>query len=75
MPYGAIPLVASILLGAYFVVLGETSRRSRVAVAAVVFVALLIDRRFPRWSFVATVLQAGVGVYVILYLKAGVGRR
>jgi hypothetical protein len=69
MPYDVIPLIASILLGAYYVLLGEASRRSQVAVAVTVGTALLIWWCFPRWHLVATLLQVAVSIYVLMYLR------
>jgi hypothetical protein len=72
IPYDVIPLIASILLGAHYVLLGEASRRSQVAVAVTVGTALLIWWHFPRWHpahVAATLLQVAVSIYVLVYLR------
>jgi hypothetical protein len=72
IPYDVIPLIASIILGAYYVLLGEASRRSQAAVAVTVGAALLIWWHSPRYSLahlVATLLQVAVSIYVLVYLR------
>jgi hypothetical protein len=69
MPYGLIPLIASIILGIRYLALEEASGRSKVTVATIVAAGLLIWWRYPQWLLVATLLQAAVSIYVLIYLK------
>ena len=72
IPYDLIPLIASILLGTYYVLLGEGSRRPQVAVAVTVGTALLIWWYFPRdhlAHLAATLLQVAISIYVLVYLR------
>lgn len=70
MPYVLILLAASILLGAYYVAIVDASSRSKVAVGFAVGGILAVTWWRPQWFVVSTLLQLGVGVYVLLYLKA-----
>jgi uncharacterized membrane protein YbaN (DUF454 family) len=69
MPYAFIPMVAAILLGIRYLILGEASRRSKLAVVAVVIASLVIWWYFPEWMAVAILLQVAVSIYVLLYFK------
>ena len=69
MPYLLIPLITSVLLGCQHVFLTDASRRSRIAVAVIVAASLLIFWYFPAWLIVATLIQVGVSIYMLLYLK------
>jgi hypothetical protein len=66
IPYDIIPLIASIILGAYYIFLGKASRRSQVVVAVTVGIALLI---WSRWHLAAILLQVAVSIYVLVYLR------
>jgi len=70
VPYALILLAASVLLGAYYVTFVEASRGSKGVVGATVVTALAIWWWYPQGFLVSTLLQAGVSVYVLLYLKA-----
>jgi hypothetical protein len=69
MPYGLIPLIASVILGVRYLALAETSGGSKVAVASIVAAGLLIWWRYPQWLLIATLVQAAVSIYVLIYLK------
>lgn len=69
MPYGLIPLIGSIALAIYFLMLDDTTLRARIAVAGVVTFSLVLWWNFPRWSLLATLLQVVVGIYVLLHLR------
>ena len=69
MPYGLIPLIASVALGVRYLAVEEASVGSKGAVASIVAAGLLIWWRYPQWLLVATLLQAVVSIYVLVYLK------
>jgi hypothetical protein len=69
MPYGLIPFIASVILGVRYLALEEASGGSKLAVAGIVAAGLLIWWRYPQWLLVATLLQAAVSIYVLIYLK------
>ena len=69
MPYGLIPLVASVLLGVRYLASEDASGGSKVAVGGIVAARLLIWWRYPQWLLVATVFQAAVSIYVLIYFK------
>ena len=73
MIYGAIPLVASIILGFRYLALKEASGGSKVAVAAIVAAGLLVWWRYPQWLLVATLLQSAISIYVLVYLRVHAG--
>jgi hypothetical protein len=69
MPYGLIPLIASVVLGVRYLAFEEASGGSKVGVATIAAAGLLIWWRYPQWLLVATLLQAAVSIYVLIYLK------
>jgi hypothetical protein len=69
MPYGLIPLIASVILGVRYLAHDEASGGSKVALASIVAGGLLIWWRYPQWLLVATLVQAAVSIYVLIYLK------
>ena len=69
MPYEVIPLIASVALAFHHVAIAEASRRSKIAVAFVVAVSLVIWWNFPGWILLATVLQAAAGIYVLVCIR------
>jgi hypothetical protein len=50
-------------------VVEEASGGSKAVVASIVAAALLIWWRYPQWLLGATLLQAAVSIYVLVYLK------
>ena len=69
MGYAVIPIIASVILAVHHVALAEASRRSKLTVAVVVAVSLVIWRFFPRWLIVATLLQVAVSIYALMHLQ------
>ena len=69
MFYFLIPLFGSVLLGCQHLFLTDASRRSKIAVAVIVITSLLVFWYFPAWMVLATLLQVGVSLYMLLYLK------
>jgi hypothetical protein len=69
MPYALIAMLAALLLGVRYLVLGDASLRSKIAVVAAVVASLVIWWYFPQWMVVAILLQVGVSLFVMLYLK------
>lgn len=69
MGYVFIPLVASIVLALHHVAFTDASRWSKLALATIVLASLAIWRYYPRWMVIATVVQVGASVYMLLYLK------
>ena len=69
MPYGLIALLASAVLGVRYLADEDASTGSKVAVAAFVAAGLLIWWRYPQWLLVATLVQAAVSIYVLIFLK------
>jgi hypothetical protein len=61
--------MASVVLGVRYLALEDASGKSKVAVASIVAAGLLIWWRYPQWLLVATLLQAAVSIYVLVYLK------
>lgn len=71
LPYGLITLVASVALAVHHVAIADASRRSKLAVSAVVVAALFIWWNYFQWQWrvLAIVLQVSVSVYALVYLK------
>jgi hypothetical protein len=69
MPYALIAMVAAILLGLRYLILGDASLRSKVFVATAVGASLVIWWYFPEWMVVAIFLQVGVSIFVLLYFR------
>ena len=69
MAFGLLGLVLGLGLGVRYFLSGEPSRGSKLTLGGVLAVSLLIWWRYPQWSVVSTLLQAGVGIYVLIYLK------
>ena len=76
MGYDLIPVIASIALVIHHVALTDASRQSKVVVVTIVTVSLAIWRYHPQWLILATLLQVGASIYMLVYLKVheGVGR-
>jgi hypothetical protein len=69
MGYPLIALVASIALTLHHVAMTDASRWSKLAVGIVVLASLVIWRYAPQWLVIATLLQVGAGVYMLVYLR------
>lgn len=69
MPYALIPMLAAVGLGIRYLFLPDASARSRIIVASAVLLSIAIWWYFPKWMVAATLLQVGVSIFVLLYLK------
>jgi hypothetical protein len=69
MPYGLIPLIASVLLGVYHAAVSDAPALSKWIVSVLVAGALLIWWRLPVWALGASILQAAVSIYVLIYTR------
>jgi hypothetical protein len=69
MPYELIPLVVSGALVIRYLSLGDPSAVSKGAMVAALGASLVVWWRFPGWIVVAVLLQVGVSLWVLIYLK------
>jgi hypothetical protein len=69
VPYELIPLVVSGVLVVRYLSLGDRSAASKVAMVAALGASLMVWWRFPGWIVVAVLLQVGVSLWVLIYLK------
>jgi len=69
MPYQLVPFLTSLGLGIWYVLNREASARSRVALGSTVLASLVIWWSYPQWLVVATLLQVGASIYVLVYLR------
>ncbi len=69
MPYGLIPLIASVLLGIYHAVVSDAPALSKYLVSVVVVGALLVWWQLPRWLLVATIVQSAISIYVLVHIR------
>jgi len=69
IPYFYIPLISSLILRLVYATNAEASSRSRLIVSVIVAVSAAIWWWYSQWLLLATLLQAGVSIYVLLYLK------
>ena len=69
MLYVLVPLIAVIFLTFHYVVRSEASARSKWIVGCLTVISLVAWWRFPKWDFLATILQVGISIYIILYRK------
>ena len=69
VPYGLLGLLLALGFGIRYFASGEASRGSKLILAVVLAVSLLISWQYPHLRAVATVLQAGISIYVLIYLK------
>ncbi len=67
--YNFIPVFVSIVLGLHHVAFTDASRGSKLTVFGIVAVSLAIWLYGPRWLVFATLMQAGVSIYMLLYLR------
>ena len=69
MPYELIPLVVSGALVIRYLSLGDPSAASKVAMVAALGASLMVWWQFPGWMVVAVLVQVGVSLWVLIYLK------
>ena len=69
MGYGIIPLFAAVILGIHHVFLSDASWRSKAIVAVLVAASLAIRKNAPPWPVIATLVQVGVGIYLLVRLR------
>ena len=69
MGYAFIPVIASIILMIHHVVITEASRWSKFTVIGVVVASLVVWQYWPQWLVLATLLQVGISVYMLMYLR------
>ena len=69
MPYLLIALLAAVVLGVRYLAIDEASLGSKIAVAALVAASLVIWWQCPEWMVVSILLQVGVSIFVLLYIK------
>ena len=69
MGYELIPFMTALILGIHHALDTSASRRSRAMVGVIVAVSLVLWWRYPRLFILALLLQAGVSIYVLLYIK------
>ena len=69
MPYSLIPLIGSLILGCIYVMNTDASSRSKLIISIIVAMSVVIWRWYPQLLLLATLLQTGVSVYVLVYLK------
>ena len=69
MPYALIAMLAAVVLGVRYVLLGDASVGSKIAVVLVVLTSLVIWWYIPAWMVVAILLQVGASIFVLLYFK------
>ena len=69
MPYELIPLIVSGVLVVRYLSLGDPSVASKVAMVAALGASLMVWWRYPQWMVAAVLLQVGVSLWVVIYLK------
>jgi hypothetical protein len=69
VPYTLIPLIASVMLGFYHVVITDAPAASKVIVSIVVLAAVVMFLRVPELFLVALVLQSAVSIYVLVGIR------
>jgi hypothetical protein len=69
MAYSLIPLFLVVGLGVPYVALTEAPALAKITVAALVGLSLILLFGFPHLLLVATLIQVGVSVYIVVYLK------
>lgn len=69
MPYSIIALVAVVFLSVRHMLDTEASNHSKVIVVCLALLSLWAWFRFPRWDYLATLVQVGVSIYVLIYLR------
>jgi len=69
MGYAFIVFAASIILMVHHFAITDAPRWSKLMVIVVVAASLAIQIYAPRWLVLATLLQSGIGVYMLMYLR------
>ena len=69
MPYGLAAVVLSLVLGPIYILLTDAGPVSKAVVGVLLTAAVVISWQFPAWALAATLIQCGVCIYIILYLK------
>lgn len=67
--YALLPLLVSAILVVVFLRLNEPSTISKIIVVIVLAASLIVWWRFPGSLVVAVLLQVGVSLYVLIYLR------
>ena len=73
MGYGVIPIIASVLLAIHHVVATGASRWSKLAMVIIVSASLVVWQYYPRWLILATLMQVGAAIYMLLYSRFETG--
>jgi hypothetical protein len=69
VPYLLILLLAAVVLGVRYLAIHDASLSSKIAVATIVAASLVIWWQYPQWTVVDSLLQLGICIYVLLYIK------
>ena len=69
MGYAVIPIIVSFVLGIQHIFLTDASRWSKLLVTIVVATSFVIWWYYAQWIVVATLMQVGVSIYMIVYLR------
>jgi uncharacterized membrane protein YhdT len=69
MPYSFIALALVLIVVIRFLVAADAPVRAKTFVAVVLLVSLVAQFGFPRWHLVALLLQALLGIGLVLYSK------
>lgn len=69
MPYALIGLVGSLALAGYYVAMADATRRSKCLIAIAECASLVVWFRFSKAMVAATLLQAVVSVYVLIFIR------
>jgi hypothetical protein len=67
--YALIPLVVSGVLVIRYLSMGDPSTVSKIIVVAALGASLIVWWRYPATLVVAVLLQVGVSLFVLIYLK------
>jgi len=67
--YALIPLVVSAVLVLRYVSMGDPSALSKIIVVAALGASLLVWWRYPASLVAAVLLQVGVSLFVLIYLR------
>lgn len=68
-PYALILLIAALILGIRYIVATEASGRSKILIATLIVLSVILFLRFPQLIVLALIIQAGVSVYALVYFK------
>jgi hypothetical protein len=67
--YALLPLVAAGVLAIVFLRLADPSLPAKIAVVAALAASLLIWWLYPDLLVIAVLLQAGISLFVLIYLR------